>query len=82
MPFQYGKENGKCYVRWGSRGTKFFYECGNREARERARKKADEDRKRIEYFKHNQQYYMLYNTTYSILANKILYIVCSKMFQN
>ena len=54
MPFQYGKENGKCYVRWGSRGTKIFYECGNREARERARKKADEDRKRIEYFRHNQ----------------------------
>ncbi len=54
MPFQYRKENGRCYVRWGSRGTKFFYECGNREDRERARKKADEDRKRIEYFRHNQ----------------------------
>lgn len=24
----------------------------------------------------------LYNTTYSVLVNKILYIVCSKMLQN
>jgi|CZCB01.1.fsa_nt_gi hypothetical protein len=54
MPFQYGKEDGKCYVRWGSRGKKFYYKCGDEEARERAKKKADADRKRIEYFRHNK----------------------------
>lgn len=52
MPFRYGKEGNRQYIRWGSNGKKFYYKPGDKKSRERAKKKADEDRKRIEYFKH------------------------------
>lgn len=45
------KDTKGCYYQYGSRGKKFYYECGNKEARERAKKKAEDDGRRIEYFK-------------------------------
>ncbi len=40
MPYQYGKSNAKCWVRWGNSGKKYKYTCGNKASRERAKKKA------------------------------------------
>lgn len=45
MPYQYGKftygkNKGKCWVRWGESGKKYAYTCGNKVSRERAKKKA------------------------------------------
>ena len=52
MPVKYGKEKGKCYMRWGNVGPKRYYTCGDEESRKRAKAKVDADRKRIEYYKH------------------------------
>ncbi len=50
MPMQKGMENGKPYMRWGSRGTKRFYIEGNERSMAAAKKQVDKDRKRIEAF--------------------------------
>jgi hypothetical protein len=41
MPTHTGKDSNGCYARWGSTGKKYHYECGNKEARDRAKAKAD-----------------------------------------
>lgn len=40
MPAQTGKDNEGCFYRWGREGKKYYYECGNKDAREEAKKKA------------------------------------------
>lgn len=40
MPTQTGKDDKGCYAQWGNQ-KKYYYECGNDEARERAKAKAD-----------------------------------------
>lgn len=35
------KEEPKCYAQWGSRGKKYYYTCGDKEAREKAKAKAN-----------------------------------------
>lgn len=40
MPINYRKDKQGCYVQWGNHGKKYHYECGNKDARERARRKA------------------------------------------
>ena len=51
MPVERGTENGKPYLRWGSRGTKRFYIKGNERSLQAAKQAVDGDRKRIEFFK-------------------------------
>lgn len=40
MPTRTGKDKKGCFARWGSK-TKYYYKCGDKAARERAKKKAD-----------------------------------------
>lgn len=40
MPVMTGKDNKGCFARWGAQGKKYYYECGNKDARERARRRA------------------------------------------
>ncbi len=35
-----GKDSDGCYARWGKEGKKYYYQCGNEEARKRASDKA------------------------------------------
>jgi len=42
MPVTTGKDSKGCYAIWGEHGKKYYYECGNAQARARARKKAQE----------------------------------------
>lgn len=39
MPVKTGKSGSKCFAQWGS-GKKYYYECGNEQARKRAETKA------------------------------------------
>ncbi len=41
MPVSAGRDQQGCYYQWGSTGKKYYYECGNREARERAKRQAE-----------------------------------------
>jgi hypothetical protein len=40
MPVQIGKENDKCFARWGDEGAKYFYSCDNERAKNIAEEKA------------------------------------------
>lgn len=40
MPVRTGTDSDGCYAQWGESGTKYHYECGNDEARKRAKRKA------------------------------------------
>lgn len=40
MPTSTGKDSKGCYAQWGNQ-TKYYYRCGDAEARERAKAKAD-----------------------------------------
>lgn len=40
MPVQVSQDSKGCFARWGKRGKKYYYECGNEAALSRARKKA------------------------------------------
>jgi len=40
MPVHTGTEKKRCYAQWGGHGKKYFYECGDKAARERAKAKA------------------------------------------
>ena len=40
MPVQLGRDNQSCFARWGSQGAKYYYECGNEQARDAAKEKA------------------------------------------
>jgi hypothetical protein len=41
MPTQTGQDTQGCYARWGNHGKKYYYKCGDKAARERAKDKAD-----------------------------------------
>ena len=36
MPVNTGREQGKCYARWGSKGKKYYYKCSDPKAKARA----------------------------------------------
>lgn len=40
MPVQTGKDKEGCFARWGSRGKKYRYPCGNEEELGKAKSKA------------------------------------------
>ena len=40
MPIHSGKDDKGCFEQWGSKGAKYYHECGNEEARANAKKKA------------------------------------------
>jgi hypothetical protein len=40
MPVQLGSDNKGCFAKWGNQGHKYYYQCGNTGARERAKDKA------------------------------------------
>jgi hypothetical protein len=40
MPVQVGSDDKGCYARWGDAGHKYYYKCGSKLARKRAKKKA------------------------------------------
>lgn len=40
MPVETGKDSKGCFARWGKKGKKYRYKCGNSSARERAKNKA------------------------------------------
>jgi hypothetical protein len=40
MPVNLGKDKDGCFARWGKKGAKYHYECGNETQRLNARKKA------------------------------------------
>jgi hypothetical protein len=42
MPVETGSDNEGCFARWGSKGFKYRYPCGNEEARKEAKSKAYE----------------------------------------
>ncbi len=41
MPVKFGSDRKGCYAQWGSQ-KKYYYQCGNKTARERAKEKAEE----------------------------------------
>lgn len=47
MPVMTGKDNEGCFACWGKQGKKYYYECGNKDARERARRRAAEQGRAI-----------------------------------
>jgi len=42
MPVQLGKDKTNCFARWGRSGKKYYYTCGNENARKKAKQKAYE----------------------------------------
>jgi len=40
MPVSLGRDKDGCFARWGKKGAKYHYECGNETSRLNARKKA------------------------------------------
>ena len=40
MPVRTGKDKTGCYAIWGSSGRKYYFECGNEEAKKKAQGKA------------------------------------------
>ena len=49
MPTTTGKDNKGCFARWGTHGAKYYYECGNKDARERAKTKADKQGRAVKF---------------------------------
>jgi hypothetical protein len=41
MPVHTGKDKEGCYAQWGESGKKYHYRCGDDEARDRAKAKAE-----------------------------------------
>ena len=46
MPVNTGKDQKGCFARYGKQ-KKYYYKCGNKKARERAKKKANEQGRAI-----------------------------------
>lgn len=40
MPVKTGKDSEGCFARWGDEGKKYHYECGNEDAKDKAKEKA------------------------------------------
>jgi beta-galactosidase GanA len=55
MPVQIGKDSNSCFARWGKQ-KKYYYECGNEQARERAKDKALKQGIAIGEYKLQQSY--------------------------
>ena len=47
MPTETGKDSKGCFARWGKKGKKYFYRCGDKASRERAKRKADKQGRAI-----------------------------------
>jgi len=47
MPSITGKDSKGCFARWGKTGKKYYYRCGNKAARKRAKALADAQRTAI-----------------------------------
>ncbi len=47
MPIKIIKDSKGCCVQWGSSGKKYYYKCGDKEALERAKEKAEQQAKAI-----------------------------------
>jgi len=41
MPTRTSRDSKGCFARWGSSGKKYYYKCGDKKARDRAKAKAD-----------------------------------------
>jgi len=54
MPTTTGKDSKGCYARWGKQ-AKYYYECGNDDARERAKAKADKQGRAIRTSQHTNE---------------------------
>ena len=48
MPTRTGKDKKGCFARWGESGKKYYYKCGDSEAREQAKRKANKQGRAIE----------------------------------
>lgn len=46
MPVTTGKDSKGCYAQWGSQ-KRYYYSCGSKRARERAKKKAEQQGRAI-----------------------------------
>lgn len=57
MPVKTKSGDGKCWAQWGQEGAKYYYECGNEEARKRAEAKAAEQGRAIESSKYRVEAY-------------------------
>jgi hypothetical protein len=42
MPVNAGRDSKGCYYQWGSSGKKYYYTCGDKPSRDRAKRKAEE----------------------------------------
>lgn len=63
MPVKLGKDDKGCYAKWGDQGAHYYYECGDEDARNKAKEKAYKQgyaigdfhrtniKKMLEYFK-------------------------------
>jgi hypothetical protein len=40
MPVHTTKDTKGCYAQWGDHGARYYYECGNKEARQKAKASA------------------------------------------
>ena len=49
MPTATGKDSKGCFARWGTHGAKYYYACGNKDARERAKAKADRQGRAVKF---------------------------------
>ncbi len=47
MPFISRKDDKGCYIKWGESGKKYYYQCGNKKARESAKAKAEKQKSAI-----------------------------------
>lgn len=47
MPVKRGQDSQGCYYRWGESGAKYHYKCGDEQAAQRAKKKAEQQGKAI-----------------------------------
>lgn len=47
MPVHRGKDSQGCYYQWGGRGAKYYYTAGDVKSREKAKGKAELQRKAI-----------------------------------
>lgn len=39
-PIRHGKDSKGCFAQWGNSGKKYYYKCGDKDARDRADSKA------------------------------------------
>jgi len=47
VPTKTGKDKRGCFARWGKSGKKYYYQCGNKKAKDKAVKKANKQAQAI-----------------------------------